>query len=315
MNKPENPRLRAVGGVEEPGEQSAAAQSNSTSDRPPSASQPFGASQKQRNQPSPDASTAQNWQPGKQSVRRRGIFLLPNIITTASLFAGFYATIAGMNGRFGAAALAILASVVLDAADGRVARLTRTQSNFGAQYDSLSDMVAFGVAPAFVLFSWGLANLGQLGWVLTFLYIACTALRLARFNTQGNLASFTGLPSPAAAAVLACILWVWTDQAAGAPNWVSASAVGLATAVLALLMVSNFAYFSPKRIGLKGRVPFVFLVLVVLSFAILLWDPPLILLLLFTGYALSAPAQFVWRWAMRRRLAGQRLPQQGKSNL
>ena len=239
----------------------------------------------------------------KQGTRRRGVFLLPNIITTASLFAGFYATIAGMNGRFGAAVLAILASVVLDAADGRVARLTRTQSNFGAQYDSLADMVAFGVAPALVVFSWGLANLGQAGWVLTFLYIACTALRLAKFNTQSSLAGFTGLPSPAAAAVLACTIWVWTEQGGSAPSLLAASAVGLVTTVMALLMVSNLPYYSPKRLGLKGRVPFVALVLVVLSFAVLLADPPLILLLLSVGYALSAPAQFAWRWLRQRNSA------------
>ena len=166
---------------------------------------------------------------------RRSIYLLPNIITTGALFAGFYATIAGMNGRFEAAALAILAAIILDAADGRIARLTRTQSKFGAEYDSLSDMVAFGVAPAFVVFSWGLSSLGQIGWMLAFLYIACTAL--------------------------------------------------------------------PKRLGLKGRVPFVALVLVVLSFAVLLADPPLILLLLSVGYALSAPAQFAWRWLRQRNSA------------
>ena len=267
MDNPQKPKLRAVDA------------SNEAGDRPSS-----------------DAPTTESQRSEQQRPRRRGVFLLPNIITTASLFAGFYATIAGMNGRFGAAVLAILASVVLDAADGRVARLTRTQSNFGAQYDSLSDMVAFGVAPALVVFSWGLSNLGQAGWVLTFLYIACTALRLARFNTQSSLDGFTGLPSPAAAAVLACTIWVWTEQAGGAPGLLAASAVGLATAVIALLMVSNLPYYSPKRIGLKGRVPFVALVLVVLSFAVLLADPPLILLLLSVGYALSAPTQFTWGW-------------------
>ena len=157
-------------------------------------------------------------------------------------------------------------------------------------------MVAFGVAPGLVVFSWGLSSLGQAGWVLTFLYIACTALRLARFNTQSSLDGFTGLPSPAAAAVLACTLWVWTEQVGGAPSLLAASAVGLVTAAVALLMVCNLPYYSPKRLGLKGRVPFVALVLVVLSFAVLLADPPLILLLLSVGYALSAPAQFAWGW-------------------
>ena len=232
----------------------------------------------------------------RAAARRRGIYLLPNVITTGALFAGFYATIAGMGGRFGAAALAILAALVLDTADGRVARLTRTQSNFGAEYDSLSDMVAFGVAPALVAFHWGLSNLGQIGWVVTFTYIACTALRLARFNTNGDLASFRGLPSPAAAAVIACTVWVWETYAVGERTLFASSMLGLITTAIALLMVSNLTYFSPKQLGLKGRVPFVTMVLVVLAFAVLLADPPSILLALFCLYALSAPAQFLWRW-------------------
>ena len=236
------------------------------------------------------------------AARRRGIYLLPNVITTGALFAGFYATIAGMSGRFGAAALAILAAIILDTADGRVARMTRTQSNFGAEYDSLSDMVAFGVAPALVAFHWGLANLGQVGWVVTFTYIACTALRLARFNTNGDLASFKGLPSPAAAAVIACTVWVWEAYAVGERTLFSSSMLGLITTAIALLMVSNLTYFSPKQLGLKGRVPFVTMVLVVLAFAVLLADPPSILLALFCLYALSAPAQFLWRkWRQRNR--------------
>ncbi len=232
----------------------------------------------------------------RAAARRRGIHLLPNVITTGALFAGFYATIAGMGGRFGAAALAILAAIVLDTADGRVARMTRTQSNFGAEYDSLSDMVAFGVAPALVAFHWGLSNLGQIGWVVTFTYIACTALRLARFNTNGDLASFRGLPSPAAAAVIACTVWVWEAYAVGERTLFASSMLGLITTAIALLMVSNLTYFSPKQLGLKGRVPFVTMVLVVLAFAVLLADPPSILLALFCLYALSAPAQFLWRW-------------------
>ncbi len=231
---------------------------------------------------------------------RRSIYLLPNIITTGALFAGFYATIAGMNGRFEAAALAILAAIILDAADGRIARLTRTQSKFGAEYDSLSDMVAFGVAPAFVVFSWGLSSLGQIGWMLAFLYIACTALRLARFNTNSDIASFTGLPSPAAAALIACMIWLWNERITGEPSLFAASVVGVVTAAISLLMVSNLHYFSPKQQGFKGRVPFVALVLVVLAFAILLADPPSILLLLAVGYGLSAPAVFAWQWARKR---------------
>ena len=146
------------------------------------------------------ASTSTTGKARAAAARRRGIHLLPNVITTGALFAGFYATIAGVNGQFVAACLAIFAAIALDTADGRIARMTRTQSNFGAEYDSLSDMVAFGVAPALVAFHWGLSNLGQVGWVVTFTYIACTALRLARFNTNSDPASFMGLPSPAAAA-------------------------------------------------------------------------------------------------------------------
>ncbi len=234
------------------------------------------------------------------SARRRGIYLLPNLLTTGALFAGFYATIAGINGRFGAAGLAIFAAIVLDTADGRVARMTGTESNFGAQYDSLSDLVAFGVAPALVAFHWGLSTLGQMGLVVAFTYIACTALRLARFNTNSALASFAGLPSPAAAAVIACTVWVWEEYAVAAPSQFASSILGLITMAIALLMVSNFTYYSPKQLGLKGRVPFVTLVLVVLAFAVLLADPPSILLALSSLYALSAPARFVWVWSRRR---------------
>ena len=234
------------------------------------------------------------------AARRRGIHLLPNVITTGALFAGFYATIAGVNGQFVAACLAIFAAIALDTADGRIARMTRTQSNFGAEYDSLSDMVAFGVAPALVAFHWGLSNLGQVGWVVTFTYIACTALRLARFNTNSDPASFMGLPSPAAAAVIACTVWVWAEYGGGPPTLFASSMFGLITTATALLMVSNLTYFSPKQLGLKGRVPFVTMVLVVLAFAVLLADPPSILLALASIYALSAPVQFVWRWRRER---------------
>ena len=229
------------------------------------------------------------------AARRRGIYLLPNLLTTGALFAGFFAMVAALNGRFGTAGLAIFAAIVLDTADGRVARMTRTESNFGAQYDSLSDLVAFGVAPALVAFLWGLSSLGQVGLVVAFTYIACTALRLARFNTNSDLASFVGLPSPSAAAVIACTVWVWEEYAVGSPSPFAASMLGLITTAIALLMVSNLTYFSPKQLGLKGRVPFVTLVLVVLAFAVLLADPPSILLALSSLYALSAPSQYVWR--------------------
>jgi CDP-diacylglycerol---serine O-phosphatidyltransferase len=227
--------------------------------------------------------------------RRRGVYLFPNLITTGALFAGFYAIVAGMNDNFVAAALAIFVAMALDTADGRVARWTRTESRFGAEYDSLSDMVAFGVAPALVVFSWSLQPLGKLGWFATFVYMACAALRLARFNTQSsNLKSFTGLASPSAAAVIACVVWIWGDAEAEIST---ASAVFMAavTAAVGLLMVSNFEYFSPKALSAKGRVPFIVLVLVVVVFAVLLADPPRVLLVLFVGYALSGPVTYLWR--------------------
>ncbi|MDG2276463.1 MAG: CDP-diacylglycerol--serine O-phosphatidyltransferase [Pseudomonadales bacterium] len=227
-------------------------------------------------------------------IRQRGIYLLPNLITTGALFAGFYAMIAAMNGDYVAASLAVFVAMALDTADGRVARLTRTESAFGAEYDSLSDMVAFGVAPALVAFSWGLSTLGQIGWVATFVYMACAALRLARFNTKGENTSFTGLASPSAAAIIACCVWVWVDSGAGAPGIVAAAVMGVVTVITALLMVSNFEYYSPKLLGVKGRVPFVTLVFVVFGFSLLLLHPPTVLLVLFCAYALSGPVKYLW---------------------
>ncbi len=234
-------------------------------------------------------------------ARRRGIYLLPNLITTGALFAGFFAIVAGMNGDFVAAALAILVAGLLDTADGRVARWTRTESQFGAEYDSLSDMVAFGVAPALVAFSWGLDSLGQAGWVATFIYMACAALRLARFNTKGDNKTFTGLASPAAAAIIACMVWAWTDFGLGVPSLAAAVSMGFVVVGVALLMVSNFLYFSPKVLELKGRVPFITLVAVVLVFAVLALDPPRVLLLIALVYAASGPIQHFWRRARKRR--------------
>jgi CDP-diacylglycerol---serine O-phosphatidyltransferase len=232
--------------------------------------------------------------------RRRGIYLLPNLITTGALFSGFYAIVAGMNGNFVAASLAMFVAMALDTADGRVARLTNTESAFGAEYDSLSDMVAFGVAPALVAFSWGLSTLGQFGWVATFVYMACAALRLARFNTKGDNASFTGLASPSAAAIVACCIWVWVTYVGGEPSAGAAVAMAIITAVTGLLMVSHFKYFSPKLINFKGRVPFVTLVFIVLGFSVLMVDPPTVLLVLFTAYALSGPVQHLWRRTRKR---------------
>ncbi|MGI9327198.1 MAG: CDP-diacylglycerol--serine O-phosphatidyltransferase [Pseudomonadales bacterium] len=232
----------------------------------------------------------------QEPKRRRGIYLLPNLITTGALFAGFYAIVAAMNGHFIAAGLAVFGAMALDTADGRVARWTHTESAFGAEYDSLSDMVAFGVAPALVAFSWGLVDLGKIGWIITFVYMACAALRLARYNTSGDIESFTGLASPSAAAIIACLVWVlteeWHDAVVGWPIYL----LGAVTLLIGLLMVSPFEYYSPKTVHMKGRVSFVTLVLVVLVFAVLFADPPRVLLVLFSAYALSGPVLALWRW-------------------
>lgn len=229
-------------------------------------------------------------------LRRRGIFLLPNLLTTGALFSGFFAIVASMNGEFAAAALAIFIALVLDAADGRVARLTRTESAFGAEYDSLSDMVAFGVAPALVVFAWSLQELGQAGWVATFVYMACAALRLARFNMRHDNSSFTGLASPAAAAIIAGVVWVTVDgqELVAGPEGVGAILLAILTAGLGLLMVSPIRYWSPKLINFKGRVPFVTLVAVVLAYAGIMIDPPRVLLTIFILYAFSGPIYWVW---------------------
>lgn len=232
-------------------------------------------------------------------LRRRGIYLLPNLITTAALFSGFFAIVAAMNGNFETAALAILVAMVLDAADGRVARLTRTESAFGAEYDSLSDMVAFGVAPALVVFSWSLQALGQIGWVAAFIYMACAALRLARFNMRHDNSSFTGLASPAAAAILAAVVWVAAagagPEGASGPEGFGAVLLALLTGGLGLLMVAPVRYWSPKLFSFKGRVPFMTLVAAVIVYAVVMVDPPRVLLGLSVIYAVSGPAHWLWQ--------------------
>ena len=225
---------------------------------------------------------------------RRGVYLLPNLITTGSLFAGFYAIITSMNGQPLTACYAIFLAMMLDGADGRIARMTGTQSAFGAQYDSLSDLVAFGVAPALVAFSWGLSELGQLGWVAAFAYMACAALRLARFNVDGDEGSFTGLASPAAAGLIVFGLWVAVEQGMTQPPLFVALVFAVLTVVAALLMVSNYEYFSPKKINLRERIPFVTLVLIAMGFAVAMIDPPMVMFGIALVYAASGPAQDLW---------------------
>lgn len=233
-----------------------------------------------------------------QSVRRQGIYLLPNLFTTGGLFAGFYAVIAAMRGDFDAAPIAILAALVLDGLDGRIARMTNTQSKFGAEYDSLADMVSFGVAPALVMFSFALGELGKFGWSAAFIYVACAALRLARFNTQIDTADknfFTGLASPSAACVIVSAVWVCSDMGLVGVDLPGELAVLLAclTAIIGILMIANFPYNSFKGIDLHGRVPFVVMILIVLIFGLVTLDPPLILLIASLAYAVSGPINTV----------------------
>lgn len=230
-------------------------------------------------------------------LRRRGIYLLPNLLTTAALFAGFYAIVQAMTGRFEHAAVAIFIAMVFDGLDGRVARMTRTQSAFGAEYDSLSDMVSFGVAPALVVYEWALKDMGRLGWIAAFVYCAGAALRLARFNTTLEVVDkryFQGLPSPAAAALVAGLVWVMIDNgiAGGDIRWWAA-----ATAIFAgVTMVSNFRYYSFKDINLRRSVPFFVVAGFVLVFALVTIDPPMVLFGLFVLYALSGYVLSVTRF-------------------
>jgi len=228
--------------------------------------------------------------------RRRGIYLLPNLFTTAAMFAGFYAIVAADSGRFEASAVAIFAAMILDGLDGRVARLTHTQSDFGAEYDSLSDMVAFGLAPSLVMYHWALSGLGKIGWMAAFVYAAATALRLARFNTQVGVADkryFQGLPSPSGAAIVGGSVWMGVEY--GVPGAEISWGVCAITIVIGLLMVSNFRYNSFKEIDFQGKIPFIVAVVVMLGFAVLFLQPPLVLFVLFVSYAVSGPVLTISR--------------------
>src|SRR5436309_10467375 len=238
----------------------------------------------------------------KNRVRRRGIFLLPNLFTTAALFAGFYAIVQAMNVNFDYAAIAIFVAMVLDGLDGRVARMTHTQSAFGAEYDSLSDMVCFGAAPALVMYEWVLRDLGKLGWIAAFAYVSGAALRLPRFNTLLEVADkrwFTGLPSPSAAALVAGFVWIIDDLGYDPEpfRWWA----WFATIFAGLTMVSNLKYWSFKTFNLKRSVPFVVVLLVVVVLALVLWQPPIVLFAGFVAYAISGYAVSVWSALKKRR--------------
>lgn len=239
----------------------------------------------------------------KPSLRRQGIYLLPNSFTLAALFAGFYAVVQAMNHRFDYAAVAIFVAMLLDGMDGRVARLTHSQSAFGAEFDSLSDMVSFGVAPALVIYEWQLRGLGKLGWMVAFIYCASAALRLARFNTLIGVADkrwFTGLPSPSAAALVAGLVWVSLEygfDTLPGIDWLSL----LLTAFAGLSMVTNVRFWSFKELHVRRKVPFFGLMLLVLVILLLVASPPLVLFAFFVAYGLSGYLGALWR--ARRRAA------------
>ncbi len=234
---------------------------------------------------------------GPKKKPRRGIYLLPNAFTTAALFCGFYAIVMGMDGHFEKATIAIFIAMVLDSLDGRVARLTNTQSEFGAQYDSLSDMVSFGAAPALVAYEWGLRALGQWGWLAAFIYCACGALRLARFNTNIAVVDkryFQGIPSPAAAGLVAGFIWAMTDfrQDPADLRWV----LWVITLVAGFTMVSNVPFYSFKEINLKKSVPFAVPLVLVLAYVLIVSFPSFVLFSIFVLYCISGYAIFLWRW-------------------
>jgi CDP-diacylglycerol--serine O-phosphatidyltransferase len=236
-------------------------------------------------------------------VRHKGIYLLPNLMTTAALFAGFYAIVASIDGNFEKAAIAIFLAQILDGLDGKLARLTRTESDFGKEYDSLSDMISFGLAPAIVVYQWGIERLveygpvwGKLGWLAAFTYTVSAALRLARFNVISGTTSkkfFQGLPSPPAAALVASFVWLGTDL-----GWSGGGPLALAflvTATAGALMISRFNYYSFKEIRTRKQVSFTYIIVVPMIFVLIALNPPLVLFSLAATFTLSGPGYFLWR--------------------
>lgn len=243
--------------------------------------------------------------PNVAAIRRpaRGFYLLPNAFTTGGLFAGFYAVVMAMNGEFGTAAIAIFVAMLLDTLDGRVARLTNTQSAFGEQYDSLADMVSFGLAPALIMYAWALQSMDKLGWIAAFIYVAGAALRLARFNTNIGVVDkrfFQGLPSPAAAALVVGLVWVATDLREN--EWITATGRDLrwlawfVTVYAGVTMVTNVPFYSFKDLNLRRAVPFIFILLLVAGFVLISSDPPTMLFTLFVIYGGSGYVLWLWRY-------------------
>ena len=230
--------------------------------------------------------------------RRKGIYILPNLFTLAALFGGFYAIVMAMNGRFDQAAIGVFCAMVLDSLDGRVARMTNTQSAFGEQMDSLSDMVSFGAAPALIAYVWALTSLGRWGWIAAFVYCACAMLRLARFNVNTAVVDkrfFQGLPSPAAAALVAGFIWLMTEAGVAGVEvrWLTFAL----TLYAGLTMVTNVPFYSFKDVSLKRSVPFAVIVLIALGIAVINIDPPTVVFGLFVVYGISGYVIYGWRKA------------------
>src|SRR5574343_1101675 len=232
--------------------------------------------------------------------RRKGIYILPNLFTLAALFGGFYAIVMAMNGKFDLAAIGIFCAAVLDSLDGRVARMTNTQSAFGEQMDSLSDMVSFGAAPALIMYEWALKDIGKLGWIAAFVYCSGAALRLARFNTNIGVVDkrfFQGLPSPAAAALVTGLIWVMDDagfKGVTAIDWLTWLACGF-TLYAGLTMVTNVPFYSFKTVNFKRSVPFIVIVAFALAFALVAYHPPAVMFGVFVVYGLSGYVVYVYR--------------------
>ncbi|HET8695162.1 MAG: CDP-diacylglycerol--serine O-phosphatidyltransferase [Burkholderiales bacterium] len=230
---------------------------------------------------------------------RKGIYILPNLFTLAALFGGFYAIVMAMNGQFEQAAIGIFCAMVLDSLDGRVARMTNTQSAFGEQMDSLSDMVSFGAAPALIVYEWALKGLGKLGWIAAFVYCSGAALRLARFNTNISVVDkrfFQGLPSPAAAALVIGLIWVVTDigESVQTLPWMIWLAFGF-TLYAGLTMVTNIPFYSFKDVNFRKTVPFISIVAIALGIAVITIHPPIVLFAVFVVYGLSGYGVYVWK--------------------
>ena len=248
-----------------------------------------------------DGTAPRRTQDQERPERPKGIYMVPNMITLAALFGGFYSVVMAMNGRYDLATLGIFVAMVLDSLDGRVARLTNTQSAFGEQMDSLSDMVSFGAAPALIAYEWALRDIGRWGWIAAFVYCACAALRLARFNVNTAVVDkryFQGLPSPAAAALVAGFIWLMTELGIRPQDvtW----PMFVITLYTGLTMVTNVPFYSFKDLSLKRSVPFAAIVLVALGIAVINIHPPTVLFALFVVYGLSGYAVYCWRKAKGR---------------